>query len=151
MKTIDYKHIIDLVLQKERARMPQEYRSMAFICMELYSDTSGAFYLYIGTGKKQGLFTFLNTEDLKKKLGVYFKPNLKESLKATPRRDKIVAYFYNRGNKVQKSLNWAILPFYLRLGKFELAMYAMDKDWRSLRVKISKNNLIKWVIKEGVY
>lgn len=60
--------------------------------------------------------------------------------------DKAIKRAYHR-----KGYHWYNLPFYLKVGKYELCVYAMDMDWNSMRIKITKDYLVWKVIKKGVY
>lgn len=51
----------------------------------------------------------------------------------------------------RKGMHWYNLPFYLSFGKYELCVYAMNLDWKSLRIKIEKDCQIVAVIKKGIY
>lgn len=43
------------------------------------------------------------------------------------------------------------MPYYVNIGKWCLSFYAMNMDWKSLRIKTTKENTIKRVIKKGIY
>ena len=60
--------------------------------------------------------------------------------------DKIIQELYHKKGKSK-----IILPFYLEMGKYRLCVYAMDLDWKSLRIKIEKDSRIIKVIKKGLY
>lgn len=47
--------------------------------------------------------------------------------------------------------HWYNLPFYCKVGKYKICVYAMDMNWKSLRIKIEKGNKIVKVIKKGIY
>ena len=60
--------------------------------------------------------------------------------------DKMILKSYNRtANK------WYNLPTYLKIGKFRISIYAMNMDFKSLRIKIQYKNKIILVLKKGIY
>ena len=61
--------------------------------------------------------------------------------------DRIIRNAYYR-TYAQKGLK---LPKYINIGKYVLCFYAMDMDFKSLRIKLEKNNEIIFVIKKGIY
>lgn len=61
--------------------------------------------------------------------------------------DKLINWLYYR--KVKRIFR---LPFYFRVGKYELCLYAMNLDWESLRIKIRYDRYKNlYVLKKGVY
>lgn len=67
--------------------------------------------------------------------------------------DNLIKRLYNKCGHIQilGISIWYYLPCYIIIGKWELAVYAMNLDWDSLRIKISKDHDIKYIIKKGIY
>jgi hypothetical protein len=55
---------------------------------------------------------------------------------------KIKEYYLRKGNE------GFTLPFYINVSNYELAFYAMNMDYESLRIKLSKDSKIIKVFKK---
>lgn len=58
---------------------------------------------------------------------------------------KIKEYYLRKGNE------GFTLPYYLNIGSYTLSFYAMDMNYKSLRIKLSKDSRILKVFKKGIY
>ena len=70
-------------------------------------------------------------------------------------------YYTNNDDKIKtKIIKWLCLrdgkgkriclPIYIRLWKYEFAIYSINRDWASLRAVVGKENKIILVIKKGI-